>query len=376
MNAPGVDDWCPVPPDLSCIGHNEAQHRSEEGRLARPDPACDHGEGPGRDGQVHLTDATPGVGVVIADASRLEKGEALVRPRRSGRDHRIGVVEVQVHRLRQPLRGGTTQQSGHEVGCYPGLSEPGDEQPEDMDVIGDETHEVDKQGEVAHGDASGLPDPVGRKQQHESGAEVDRVPEEGVQSLLEDSVAHHELEARLVQPAQMTYRPVLGARQLHCLDASEDLADGTGDLAGGVPRLSPRPLHHRAGPLRQDDDHDERGEHDECQLGVDRGEHPQRHRREHDRADDVHRPAQGLLDLLHVLPEAGNASPVDPGTAVAPGSSRILLIRLIRSREAIRNRKFTSFQMATKMFDYPEDGVAEEQCDQRRHVERRPGHRR
>ncbi len=68
------------------------------------------------------------------------------------------------------------------------------------------------------------------------------------------------------------------------------------------------------------------------------------------------------------------ASPVDPGTAVAPGSSRIRLIRLIRSRDAMRNRKFTSFQMATKMFDYPEDGVAEEQRDQRGHVERRPGH--
>ena len=141
--------------------------------------------------------------------------------------------------------------------------------PKHMDVLGDEPHEVDEQGEVSDRQFARLPDAVGRKQQHQASAEVDRVPEESIQPLLEDPVAHHDLLA-LVEPAQMADHTVLGARQLDRLNPAEDLTDGAGDLPGGFSGLPPGTLHHRAGPLGQNHHHNERGEHHQGELGIDR----------------------------------------------------------------------------------------------------------
>ncbi len=135
-----------------------------------------------------------------------------------GDDRGLSIVEVEVDRLRQTLRRCAAQQPAHQVGRHPSLPEPGDEEPEHMDVLGDEAHEVDEQGEVAHRQSTRLPNSVGREQQHQAGAEVDRVPEERIQPLLEDPVAHHDLLACLVEPAQMADHPVLGTRQLDRLD--------------------------------------------------------------------------------------------------------------------------------------------------------------
>ena len=128
------------------------------------------------DGQVYPGDAPPRVRVPVAQSNRLEQGEPVV-PIVSWRRLRLSIVEVEIDRLRQTLRRGATQR--------PRMSSVATRvcrnramKPKHMDVLSDEPHEVDEQGEVSDRQFARLPDAVGRKQQHQASAEVDRVPEE------------------------------------------------------------------------------------------------------------------------------------------------------------------------------------------------------
>ena len=73
-----------------------------------------------------------------------------------------------------------------------------------------------------------------RQQQDQAGTQIDRIPEDGVQHLVEDAVAHRRAPAHRVERAEVRRHPLMGVRDLHRLHRAEDLGQKPRHVAGGL----------------------------------------------------------------------------------------------------------------------------------------------
>ncbi len=243
--------------------------------------------------------------MAIGQPPRLHEVQPIGRAARWRRHGGHGSAQVQRGGRHQRGRRSTTQQDAHACESDAGLPVVSQELAEPGSKIGDEAQVRDKQGKVAH--RQGAPAQAASGQQHDqTRAHAHRVGRDGVQSLRRQAIGQHGCTALLVQPSEARHGSLFGASSLHRLHRRQDIADGSGDLAGSLAAGCTVTAQRGARPPRYCHHDHQRQDGDQGHADVDMQEHQERPHGKQALAHNLVRPIQVVLGLKGIVAKAAD----------------------------------------------------------------------
>ena len=175
--------------------------------------------------------------------------------------------------------------------------------PVEVGCLGYLCHEIHEQCELSNGDPCGTrrTESSRREQQDQARRDVHGIAERGLQDRCQRAVLHHHRPAHIVEGSEPGDHVTLGASDLDRLRRGERFSEEPCDVLGGGAGINAVSAYYPTGPVRDDADHYDRNQDDDCDDRIDAPQDDERDDASDPCSCDIAREVEWFNDVFDVV---------------------------------------------------------------------------